>query len=229
MAKRPETEVVFGLRAGLAVIAARREDILRAGYSQSVRHELPHLPKSIDAREMSDAELAKVSGSTHHEGLVLQTKPREWLSAAQLAERLIDTRGVAIALDRVRNPYNVGAILRSAAFFGVQGAVLGALAPHPALAPDAIRVAEGGAEHVALVRTTDLADTLSRLRARGIAVIGTDGAATKSAIGYSFQKPVILVLGHEREGLSDRVRQHCTEVLAIRGTGAIESLKMVRS
>jgi RNA methyltransferase, TrmH family len=68
---------------------------------------------------------------------------------------LVKRSGTAIALDRVRNPYNIGAIVRSAAFFGVDAALLGTPAPHPGLPPTAVRVAEGGAEHLALARTTD--------------------------------------------------------------------------
>ena len=136
------------------------------------------------------------------------------------------TGGAAIALDRVRNPYNIGAILRSAAFFGVDAALLGAPAPHPALAPDAVRVAEGGAENLVLTRTTDLADTLARLRARGVRVVGADGAAPTRAVGFAFARPSILVLGHEREGMSDRVRAQCDAIVSIPGTGAVESLNV---
>src|SRR5262249_30383703 len=134
------------------------------------------------------------------------------------------TEGVALALDRVRNPYNVGAILRSAAFFGLDGVLLGAPAPHPALAPDAVRVAEGGAEYLLLSRTTDLADTLSRLRARSVQILGGESHSGASAIGFAFVRPTMLVMGHEREGLSERVRTQCDALVTIRGAGAIQSL-----
>jgi tRNA G18 (ribose-2'-O)-methylase SpoU len=87
-------------------------------------------------------------------------------------------------------------------------------------------VAEGGAEHLCLSRTTDLADTLRRLRARGVKVIGADGAAEASALGFAFSRPAVLVFGHEREGMGPRVRAQCDAVVAIRGTGAVESLNV---
>jgi len=138
----------------------------------------------------------------------------------------VRTKGTCIALDRVRNPYNVGAVLRSAAFFGVDAALLGAPAPHPGLPPLAVRVAEGGAEHVALARTTDLADTLARLRAKGVHVVGTDGHAETSALRHTFARPAVLVMGNEREGLGERIRAQCDAVVAIRGAGAVESLNV---
>jgi TrmH RNA methyltransferase len=121
----------------------------------------------------------------------------------------------------VRNPYNVGAILRSAAFFGVDAVLLGAPAPQGpragALAPDAVRVAEGGAEDVALCRTTDLASTLAKLRARGVHVIGAESDAQTSALDASFPRPVIVVVGHEREGMSERVRATCERMVTLPG------------
>jgi TrmH RNA methyltransferase len=170
--------------------------------------------------------LTRISGSNNHEGLCVTTRPRRFISPGELGDRLVRTAGVAIALDRVRNPYNVGAILRTAAFFGVEGVLLGAPAPNPALAPDAVRVAEGGAEHVGLCRTTDLAQTLSRLRARGARVIGAESDAEVTALGYAFPRPLVLVVGHEREGMSERVRAECDAMVEIRGSGAIGSLNV---
>lgn len=220
-------EVTFGLRAGLAVLSRRPQDVQRVHCAPIVEPELRavNVPAALVERA-SDAELARLSGSTHHEGLCVVARPRRWTPAAELADRLTQTKGCAIALDRVRNPYNVGAILRTAAFFGVDAALFGAIAPHPALAPDAIRVAEGGVEHLTLARTTDLADTLSRLAQRGVSIVGADGASPTSALGHRFARPTVLVMGHEREGLSPRVRAQCSAIVAIPGSGAVESLNV---
>ncbi|MGZ3419771.1 MAG: TrmH family RNA methyltransferase [Polyangiales bacterium] len=216
----PKTEVVYGLRAGLAVLAKRPQDVVAIACSRDVRRQIGR------GQETPDRELERLAQNKNHEGLVLETRARKWLSPGDLADLLVKKKGVAVALDRVRNPYNVGAILRSAAFFGVDAALLGPIAPHPALAPDAVRVAEGGIEHLAMARTTDLADTLSRLRQRGVRVVGADGAAKENAIGHDFRRPTVLVMGNEREGLGDRVRAQCDAIVAIPGSGAVESLNV---
>lgn len=225
------TEVVFGVRAGLAVFARRSNDVVRIAHTSAVADEIADVARwaetqRIRCEEVDDAALDEAADSSHHEGLAVWTRPRKWMRLADLATRLTERRGVAIALDRVRNPYNVGAILRSAAFFGVDAAIFGAQAPSPALSPLAVRVAEGGAEHLALSRTTDLADTLVRLREQGIRVIGTDAAAQRDALGFRFDRPSVLVVGHEREGLSPRVRAACDALVAIRGRGALDSLNV---
>ncbi len=225
------SELVLGLRAGLAVFAKRPEDVLQVLHTRDVRREVAELTRwavrqHVSCVETPEFELDRFAESAHHEGLCVVSRPRRWGTARELADALEGRRGAAVALDRVRNPYNVGAILRSAAFFGLEGALLGAQAPHPELAPTAIRVAEGGVEHLLLARTTDLADTLMRLRERGVRIVGADGRATTSWTDFAFARPMVLVLGHEREGLGDRVRKQCDAVVAVRGTGRVESLNV---
>lgn len=225
------SEVLYGLRCGLAVFERRRQDIRRIGYDAALRGELPELLRwaagaGVPCREESERELAGRAESNQHEGLVLDVVPRRWLPAKELAARLEREPGVVVALDRVRNPQNIGAVLRSAAFFGARALVLGAPAPHPGLSAFAQRVAEGGAEHLELCRTTDLADTLGRLKARGVHVIGADAHASTELEGLNVAGARVLVLGHEREGLGPRIKAQCTSLVAIRGSGAVESLNV---
>ena len=229
----PMTEVVYGLRACLALFDVRRGDIERVSFSREARRDTEPLLQwakehRVAAREGKDEDLARLAKSHNHEGIILETKPRKFVAQGDLAEILVRRKGVAIALDRVRNPYNVGAILRSAAFFGVDAAILGAPAPHPALPPDAVRVAEGGAERLALARTTDLAETLGRLRERNVSIVGADSHAKDDVRVFTFARPVVVVVGHEREGLGQRIRQKCDAFVAIRGAndGAVESLNV---
>ena len=212
------------------MLATRPADVVRVACTADV---LEHVELALGDRAdatsigvLPDRDVEKLARSSQHEGLVLEARARTWVTPHELADLLERTQGVAIALDRVRNSYNIGAILRTAAFFGVDAALLGAPAPHPGLDPNAIRVAEGGVEHLALGRTTDLKDTLSRLRARGVKVVGADGHAEEAAVGFDFGRPAVLVMGNEREGLGPRVRAECDAIVAIRGSGAIESLNV---
>jgi RNA methyltransferase, TrmH family len=229
---QPEgTEVIYGLRSGLAVFERRQRDIRRIGYDASLRRELPELLRwaagaGVPCREESERELVARAESNQHEGLVLDVLPRRWLPPKELGSWLAREPGLVVALDRVRNPQNIGAVLRSAAFFGARAALLGAPAPHPGLPPFAQRVAEGGAEHLELCRTTDLADTLARLRAQSVHVIGADAHASADVEALNVPRPCVLVLGHEREGLGPRVKAQCDSMVVIRGSGAIESLNV---
>ncbi len=218
-------EITHGLRSGLAVCTKRPGDVRNIGYSRDVASEVTGLPKGLKPQGMTDRDLEKIAQTPHHEGFVVEAVPRKWTSPGELGDLLTKSKGTAIALDRVRNPYNVGAIIRSAAFFGIDAVIVGPTAG-PTLDAQAVRVAEGGAEHVLLCRTTDLADSLARLRSKGVSIYGADGRSSAKAIGFGFERPAVLVLGNEREGLAERVRATCDEILAIEGTGAVESLNV---
>ena len=123
-------EIVYGLRAGLAVFERRPDSIVRITYHREIRRHLANLERwaaaqKIPCVEINDDELSRVSGTKNHEGLCLEVTPRSWSSPQALADMLVRTKGTAIALERIRNPYNIGAILRSAAFFGMDAALLG--------------------------------------------------------------------------------------------------------
>lgn len=225
-----DVERIYGHRAGIAVLQRRPRDVIRVA---CLRERVPEVEEALGKHAddvsigvLGDRDIEKLARTNQHEGLVLEARARHWASPGELADLLVEKHGTAIALDRVRNSYNVGAVIRSAAFFGVEALLLGAPAPHPGLDPNAIRVAEGGAEQIVVARTTDLADTLGRLRARGVKVYGADGHATADALAVAYERPAILVMGNEREGLGPRVRAHCDEIVAIRGSGAVESLNV---
>ena len=236
VALQPERgDLIYGFRASEAVLSKRGQSVheVLVDFSQfepAWRHSFDVLRRTLSAHvritETPSASLQRLTESTNHEGIAVRAAARSWVPAKDLKRLLVEGQLTAIALDRVRNPYNIGAILRSAAFFGVDVVILGAPAPHPALPPDAVRVAEGGAEHVRLARTTDLAETLAQLRSVGVRVLGAENDGAVDAFAFRFPQPSVLVFGHEREGLSDRVKANCDQMVAIRGTGAIQSLNV---
>src|SRR5262245_32796749 len=84
-----EGEIVFGLRAGLAVLATRRDEILRVAHAREVRGEIGELGRFCTARsipivELPEGELARVAETPHHEGLVVMARPRRWVALAAL-------------------------------------------------------------------------------------------------------------------------------------------------
>jgi TrmH RNA methyltransferase len=219
------------LHAGLAVFARRRQDIRSIAFERELRPELAELlrwaaAEGVPASEESYEELARRADSNQHEGLLLSVQARSWLPPKELSGWLRTRGSLCVALDRVRNPQNIGAILRSAAFFGAEAVLLGAPAPNPGLSPFAVRIAEGGAEHLTLSRTTDLADTLARLRANGVYVIGADSHGSAGTPDARIAGACVLVLGNEREGLGPRILGECDVRIGIGGSGAVESLNV---
>ena len=138
-AARADVERIHGFRAGLAVIAARPADVIRVACVDDVVDEVEQTlgahADAVNIGVLSERDIEKLAHSNQHEGLVLEARARHWANPQELGDLLTQKQGVAVALDRVRNSYNIGAVLRTAAFFGIDAVLLGAPAPHPGPPP----------------------------------------------------------------------------------------------
>ena len=123
-----------------------------------------------------------------------------------------------LALDGVQDPGNVGAVIRTAAWFGVE-AVLAGPGTADVFQPKVIRAAMGGLWDVDLVQTADLPATLARLQAHGLTCYGADLHGTPVQ-AWTPHRPSVLVLGSEAHGLSPGVRACLAERVAIAGTAS---------
>lgn len=222
---------IYGLHAALSAMRSRPSAILQVMHSPAMRPVLeetlaPLIAKGVAIRVLSVDSLDRLCESTHHEGVLLLVTPTAPMSADSVAESLVRTKGFALALDRVQNPHNIGAILRSSAFFGIDTVLFEAPEGQRVLTPAAVRVAEGGAEHIAIARCASLPDALARLRKKGVRVVGTDRAAKTHLFDQPLAGPCALVLGNEREGLRPEVRSQCDDLVSIAGSSAIDSLNV---
>jgi RNA methyltransferase, TrmH family len=223
------TERVYGLSAARAVFEQRPEAVISIAHTKPARAALADMLREAASRRIAyrevDAEsLARMADSVHHEGVCLLVRQREAVSAESIALSL-GARGLVLALDGVQNPHNVGAILRSAAYFGAH-AVIYASEQDKALAASARRVAEGGAERVSVARVPKLSDALSTLADHGLTVIGSDARAKLRLDSYRWPARAVLVLGHEQHGLTPEVRAVCSTLLRIAGVDGMDSLNV---
>ncbi len=226
-----KAERVYGLAAALSVMRVRSQAVLSIAHTAAVRGELgPMLRQAarrrIAYREVGEQELSRMAGALHHEGVCLLVRPRARATLAEL-DRQSQPRGLLLALDGVSNPHNVGAVLRSAAFFGAAGMLLAAAdGDRSPLTPAAVRVAEGGAEQVKLAWVDGLAAGLQSLRGSGLAVIGSDARAGTPLHALRWPERCVLVLGSEDRGLTPAVRKACSALVHIEGSGALDSLNV---
>lgn len=178
-------------------------------------------------REVPKEELDKVAGTAMHGGIVAVAQPRPVLAFdAQAARSWAQDGRLLLILDGIGNPHNLGAIVRTAAFFGLPRIVLSDHAQQAAPSDASYRVAEGGFEHVALYRAGGISAQLGKLRGAyrivGAAPSGRAAIPTRQATDL----PFALVLGNEEAGLAKATLAACDEVAAIPGHGQIESLNV---
>ena len=226
---RERPERIVGFNAAHAVMRVRPEDVLHIAHTRAVRRELRELLREaarrrIAYREVEADELERIADTVHHEGICMMVRPRPEAQVRDLVAALADG-GVALALDRVENPHNVGALLRSLAFFAGRGLLVES-GRERVLGPAAVRVAEGGAEYVPTCVVPDLCDALDELRESGIQVVGADAHRGEPVTSFRFPARCVLVLGSERFGIAPEVEQRCSALVHIAGTNLVESLNV---
>jgi TrmH RNA methyltransferase len=228
--KSPREQRIYGLNACLALFAARPESIRKVWLLDS---RIPKMKavlawcvqQRVGYTLVQDDDLEKLSGSAHHEGVCISALPAEEATLAQWLRTVPAGPAVALWLDGVGNPHNLGAVLRSAAHFGA-GAVLLPGDSALALSGAAARVAEGGAEHVPLVRLGRTDNALDQLRAAGFALAATVVRGGTSLHAAKLPARLVWVLGAEQLGVAAALAQSATLRIGIPGTGAVESLNV---
>jgi TrmH RNA methyltransferase len=235
-ARRPEQRdeiKVIGLRAAEALVAQRPDDVVRAYLHESLVRPFARALERWAALKIAyhvvdEVTLDRVSGSMHHEGICLLAKPRPPLSEAELLAGVTEDEAplALLFLDQVDNPNNVGAIVRVAAHYGVPAVLYTATDPRTFSSSAVHRTAEGGAEHVALMEPADPRATLEALRAAGLALIATSGRAAEALHDRPLPARAVFLLGSERDGLTPEVLALADRVVAIEGSGWIESLNV---
>jgi RNA methyltransferase, TrmH family len=182
-------------------------------------------------RCVEPAELEKIAGTVHHGGIVAVITPREPRPPrAEDLRQWAQDREPLLLLDRISNAHNLGAIVRTAAFFGV-GHIIIPDDPEQARPGEAThRIAEGGMAHVEFHRVPSLVEVIRALRpfyeVIGAAVRGAAPLAADARPGKRGDRPVALVLGNEEHGLDPAVAAACARLVTIPGGAAVESLNV---
>ena len=155
-----------------------------------------------------------------HQGLYLEAEP---LAAPGLDDLPEDA--LLLALDQITDPHNVGAIVRTAAAFGV-AAIVTTARHAPGATGVLAKSASGGLEHVPFITVRNLAEALIALGERGFTRIGLDSDAEVDLGSLEPRRPAVVVLGAEGKGLRERTRSCCDVLAKIPFTGAIRSLNV---
>jgi 23S rRNA (guanosine2251-2'-O)-methyltransferase len=223
-----ETVWLYGVHAVAAALANPARDRLRLVVTPNAADRLADAiassgmtPEIADPRRFD----APLDPGAVHQGAALEVRPLAPGGADALACGPAD---ILLALDRVTDPQNGGAILRSAAVFGAAAV----LAPARHAAPETgalAKAASGALETVPWLRVPNLGNALDALAGRGVHLIGLAGEAGTSlgaALAAAPPGPLGLVLGAEGPGLRPRIRGLCHVLARIPGSGGFASLNV---
>lgn len=222
---------LYGLNAVLALFERRPQALRKLYLAEAMIPRLQPLLKwcvanRVGYRVVEEGDLNKLAATTHHEGVVADVLRAPMLELGEWLDGLPAGKPVlGLWLDGVGNPHNFGAILRSAAHFGVAGLLLPPGATL-ALSGAAARVAEGGAEAVPLVRLPELPQAMAQLRQAGFGLAATLVEGGDNLFASMLPARLVYVMGAEGEGMDRDLAQECDLQVSIPGSGAVESLNV---
>lgn len=219
---------VYGRHACQKLFEKRPQDIIRAYITQDGVFEYKKMIRYLVDNKLAyhvveTAELDNISKATHHEGIVLLTKSKPVPSVKDIMTK--QGRVFILALEEVENPHNLGAIMRSAAHFGVTGIVYLAKVP-VANSAAAIRTSEGGSESVPAVHVSEWTEVFDLAKSKKFKSFATSSHEGKSLFEIEFPEKSLVFMGAEGKGLSEKLMKKMDTLVSIPGTGEVESLNV---
>ncbi len=225
-----ETVWLFGLHAVRDALVNPGRERLRLILTRNAADKLADAvaasgmtPEIADPRKFT----APIDADSVHQGAALEAKPLDWGTLSEVAASG-EGKPLVVCLDRVTDPHNAGAVLRSAEVFGARAVI----APRHHSAPETgalAKTASGALERQPYLRVRNLADAMIELREMGYVLIGLDGDGTltlEDALAQTGGRPIALVLGAEGPGLRDRTRETCHTIARIPAHGQFGSLNV---
>lgn len=212
----------------LAVLQSRPQDVYEirlpdpvAGPWSRVRSSAAEIGVKVTGGTRASRRQNRTGRARGAEAVV---RERRAVTAQDLFANVPGT-GLWLALDRVQDPHNVGAIFRTAAFFGVRGILL--TRDRSAPLTDAVYdVASGGVEHVPFCFPANLSRALDLARKANLWIMGASEHASTGLDGVSADRPWLLVLGNEERGLRRLTLDKCDVTCSIPSTGNVASLNV---
>lgn len=225
-----ETVWLFGLHAVRDALMNPNREKLRLVLTKNASDKLAEAvgfaglePEIVDPRRFD----VPIDPDSVHQGAAMEVKPLNWGS---LEEICVSGAGapLVVLLDRVTDPHNVGAVLRSAEVFGARAVI----APHRHSAPETgalAKTASGSLERQPYLRVVNLSDAMESLRSMGYMLIGLAGEAEEDlapVLAKTGSHPIALVMGAEGPGLREKTRETCDHLARIPAAGGFGSLNV---
>jgi TrmH family RNA methyltransferase len=142
-------------------------------------------------------------------------------------EAAIGREGIWVALDRVRDPGNLGTIVRTADAAGVAGVALVGSSCDP-FSLEAVRATMGSIFHVALAKTSE-DELIAQAKHHGARLVGTHLSGTLDYRAADYRQPLILLMGNEQQGMTEKLAAACDQLVLIPMRGKADSLNLAVS
>ncbi len=181
--------------------------------------------KGVYVQYVEKQKLDQMYTLSNHQGVVARVESYEYAEIGEVLEiaALKGQSPFLLILDGIEDPQNMGSIIRTAECAGVHGIIIPR--HHSVEITAAVaRASAGAAEHMPIVKETNLVNVIKELKAKGFWVIGADMDGHQDYFSASIPSPTVLVIGGEGQGMRRLVKENCDIILKIPMRGKVNSL-----
>jgi 23S rRNA (guanosine2251-2'-O)-methyltransferase len=177
--------------------------------------------RQLKTRLMAKQELQQLL-PRHHQGIGAKVEDYVYMDLEDAIKKDKSNK-VFVMLDGLEDPHNLGAILRSADAFGVDGIIV-PKNRSVGITDTVVKVSTGAIEYVDIIQVTNLHQTLRTLKERGFWVVGTDMDTQDTIHDFHVDTDLCIVIGSEGKGMSRLIRDNCDYIVKIPMEGHVNSL-----
>lgn len=178
-----------------------------------------------DKKKFAELEKTVCNGPNRSQGVIALINPFDIIDIHEFIEKSFQKseKPLAIVLDGINDPHNLGAIARSCECAGAVGIVLSERNSAP-ITPAAVKVSAGAIEHLLVSNAGNLIQAIEQLKAAGYWIVGSDDSADRVYTDKIYDSPIALIIGGEGKGISPSLKKHCDFLVKIPLMGRISSL-----
>lgn len=233
-----ETELIAGRNPVLEALRERPTDIEKIFIQKSAQGSVVDEIRStadasdVPVQHVPSQRIDQMAPGQTHQGIAARTAPLSYRDfdemLSEIAPRYADVEAqkpLLLMIDQVTDTHNFGAILRTAVAAGVRGVIV----PSQHMAPlnaTTIKASAGLAGQIPVARVRSLTNSIDMLKERGYWIAGLTGEAEESIWEMDWDRPLVLIVGSEGEGMRPSTERKCDFLLSIPMPGPAESLNV---
>lgn len=181
--------------------------------------------KGLVVSEVNKAKLDELTDNKNHQGVAAFTTPYNYVDVDDILARAKERneKPLIVIAERIEDPHNLGAMIRSAECMGVHGIIIPKRRA-VGITETVAKVSAGAIEHMLVSRVNNINDTIEYLKEKGVWIIGTDASGRDNIDKVDLKDSVAIVIGSEGEGMSRLTRERCDILARIPMKGKVTSL-----
>jgi len=224
-------EIIYGFHPVFEALKAGRrnfsEVFIAKGKNSKRLKTVVSVAKSLNIplSFIDPLKIQSLSRSEKHQRVCAITTTYPYVELSYIMDKRKKKDGpiVLLCLDSLSDPSNLGALVRTALCFGIDGIVIPkdrSVSPTPSVS----KASAGALEHSYIARVTNLAATLEEMKSWGLWVGGMDRFARQSIFSTKFSGPLAIVVGSEKKGIRTLVKKSCDFLFSIPQQSQVDSL-----